>query len=119
MQPRKRGNVSAESPVTTRRQTNHHRHVLWMDFARSLMERVIPQLQPPRPEDSQLRSALYRVYLAQSEDERRAAFRLRFRTFNLELNEGLERAYETGEDTDEFDPFCDHLIVHDDSTGNV
>jgi putative hemolysin len=89
-----------------------------MAFARSLMERVIPQ-QPLRPENNQLQSAPYRVYLAQSEDERRAAFRLRFRTFNLELNEGLERAFETGEDTDEFDPVCDHLIVHDDSTGNV
>ncbi|HEX4603050.1 MAG TPA: GNAT family N-acyltransferase [Candidatus Angelobacter sp.] len=89
-----------------------------MAFARSFIERVMPR--PPRPaEDQQLHSAPYRVCLARSEEERRAAYRLRFRTFNLELNEGLERAYETGEDTDEFDRFCDHLIVHDDSTGCV
>ena len=37
--------------------------------------------------------------------------RLRFLVFNLELNEGLESAYETGYDTDEFDKACDHLIV--------
>ena len=40
-----------------------------------------------------------------------AAFRLRFLVFNLELNEGLDTAYATGHDTDEFDAFCDHLIV--------
>ena len=31
--------------------------------------------------------------------------------FNLELQEGLEPAYLTGLDTDEFDAICDHLIV--------
>src|SRR5207249_12071150 len=36
---------------------------------------------------------------------------LRFIVFNLELNEGLESAYATGYDTDEFDKTCDHLIV--------
>jgi putative hemolysin len=89
-----------------------------MAFARSLIERIIPQ-PPRRPQDRQLYSAPYRVCLAQNENERRAAFRLRFRTFNLELNEGLEHAYQSGEDTDEFDPFCDHMVVHDDSTGCV
>ena len=64
-------------------------------------------------------SSPYRVGLARTEDERRAAFRLRFRTFNLELNEGLESAYQTGEDTDEFDPFCDHVIVQEKRTGSV
>lgn len=53
----------------------------------------------------------YRVRLAISEQERRAAFRLRFVVFNLELQEGLETAYQTGCDEDEFDPVCDHLIV--------
>ena len=65
------------------------------------------------------RPAPYRVCLASSEDERRAAFRLRFRTFNLELNEGLESAYRTGEDTDEFDRFCDHVIVQETRSGSV
>jgi putative hemolysin len=71
------------------------------------------------PDDCQLRSTPYRVYLARTEDERRAAFRLRFRVFNLELHEGLERAYETGEDIDEFDAVCDHLIVSNDHTGDI
>jgi putative hemolysin len=48
-----------------------------------------------------------------------AAFRLRFLVFNLELNEGLATAYATGHDTDEFDAFCDHLIVKDLRTENV
>jgi len=59
---------------------------------------------PPRTEP-------YSACLAQSESERRAAFRLRFRVFNLEMREGLESSYHTGEDTDPFDAICDHLIV--------
>jgi putative hemolysin len=39
------------------------------------------------------------------------AFRLRFLVFNLELDEGLDAAYTTGHDFDEFDAICDHLIV--------
>lgn len=72
-----------------------------------------------RVPEKAIESAPYRVYLAQNAADRRAAYQLRFRIFNLELNEGLEQAYETGEDTDEFDRFCDHLIVHDDSTGQI
>jgi putative hemolysin len=53
----------------------------------------------------------YQLRLAESREDREAAFRLRFLVFNLELNEGLECAYEAGYDTDEFDKTCDHLIV--------
>src|SRR5437899_2516241 len=110
--------IPRESFVSSRQQLKHKPHVVWMAFVRSLIEQVVPR--PPLPlEDRELQSAPYRVYLARTEDERRAAFRLRFRVFNLELNEGLESAYQTGEDTDEFDPFCDHLVVQDDSTGSV
>jgi len=55
----------------------------------------------------------YRLRLAQSADDRKAAYRLRFKVFNLELGEGLESSYRTGLDTDRFDPFCEHLIVED------
>lgn len=55
----------------------------------------------------------YRVRLAQSPEDRIAACRLRFRVFNIELGEGLESSYETGLDTDQFDHFCEHLIVED------
>jgi len=61
----------------------------------------------------------YRVRLANSDEERRAAYRLRFLVFNLELNEGLETAYEMGQDIDQFDTTCDHLIVEHVFTGNV
>src|SRR3954466_14583713 len=66
-----------------------------------------------------LRSGAYCVRLATSSEEKCAALRLRFRVFNLELNEGLESAYETGLDTDEFDSICDHLIVEHELSGEV
>jgi len=66
-----------------------------------------------------IRQGTYRVRIASSEADHMAAFRLRFLVFNLELNEGLETAYVTGHDTDEFDAFCDHLIVEDLRTENV
>jgi putative hemolysin len=55
----------------------------------------------------------YRVRLAESAADREAACRLRFRVFNIELGEGLESSYQTGLDTDEFDPVCEHLLVED------
>ncbi|HMG85287.1 MAG TPA: GNAT family N-acyltransferase [Terracidiphilus sp.] len=61
----------------------------------------------------------YRLRLAQSADDREAACRLRFRVFNIELGEGLERSYETGIDTDHFDVFCEHLLVEDKTDGRV
>lgn len=64
-------------------------------------------------------AARYVARLAQTEAERRAAYRLRFEVFNLELNEGLESAYATGHDVDPFDAVCDHLIVEDQTSGQV
>lgn len=64
-------------------------------------------------------SGPYRVRLATTGQERDAAYRLRFRVFNLELNEGLEAAFHTGADTDEFDGFCDHIIVQNERTKEV
>ncbi len=55
----------------------------------------------------------YCVRLAQSDEDRLAACRLRFRVFNIELGEGLESSYQTGLDTDRFDEVCEHLIVED------
>ena len=66
-----------------------------------------------------LQQGTYHLRLASSEADRIAAFRLRFLVFNLELNEGLEAAYATGQDTDEFDSVCDHLIVEHTCTGKV
>lgn len=61
----------------------------------------------------------YSVRLADRLDEKADAFRLRFLVFNLELREGLESAYATGYDTDEFDDVCDHLIVEHKPSGKV
>ena len=48
-------------------------------------------------------------------EDREAACRLRFKVFNIEMGEGLESSYETGLDTDQFDLFCEHLLVEDKS----
>lgn len=61
----------------------------------------------------------YRVLLASTEEERSAVFRLRFQVFNLELNEGLESAYETGEDRDKFDDVCSLIYVQHRDSGEV
>jgi len=58
----------------------------------------------------------YRVTLAQTLAEREAACRLRFKVFNIELGEGLQSSYQTGIDTDQFDLFCEQLIVEDRTT---
>ena len=55
----------------------------------------------------------YRVRLAETREDREAACRLRFKVFNVELGEGLDSSYETGLDTDQFDPVCEHLLVED------
>jgi putative hemolysin len=39
--------------------------------------------------------------------------------FNLELNEGLESSFTTGEDRDEFDAVCEHIYVRHQVTGEI
>ena len=53
----------------------------------------------------------YRARLAATESDVRAAQRLRFEVFNMELDEGLPQSYDTGLDADPFEAVCDHLIV--------
>ncbi len=55
----------------------------------------------------------YRLRLAENLHDREAACRLRFKVFNIELGKGLDSSYETGLDTDQFDLFCEHLLVED------
>lgn len=61
----------------------------------------------------------YRLRLAETELERLAACRLRFRVFNLELGEGLAASYASGVDQDEYDPVCEHLLVQEKATGRI
>lgn len=55
----------------------------------------------------------YRLRMAENVEDRDAACRLRFEVFNIELGEGLESSYQTGLDRDQFDFFCEHLLVED------
>ncbi len=61
----------------------------------------------------------YACRSAHNAEELRAAQALRFEVFNLELDEGLVQAYDTGLDEDPFDAVCDHLIVEDLSSGRI
>ena len=61
----------------------------------------------------------YRLRLASSTEDLRAAQTLRFLVFNLELNEGLESSFSTLRDEDPFDAICDHLLVENKDTGEV
>src|SRR5260370_11358900 len=72
---------------------------------------LIPELQSRQ--DVRLEMGAYVARLALTEQERAEVYRLRFRVFNLELNEGLMSAYVDGQDRDRYDAVCDHLIVED------
>jgi putative hemolysin len=61
----------------------------------------------------------FEVKIATEPDEIEEAQRLRFQVFNLELNKGLRDSYARGLDVDEFDPFCQHLIVRHLKSGDV
>lgn len=62
---------------------------------------------------------LFRVGLAQTLEDLIECQRLRFLVFNCELGEGLDASAQTGLDRDQFDFICDHLMVHDASSGRL
>ncbi len=53
----------------------------------------------------------YCIRKAQTDEEKKSAWRLRFEIFNEELGEGIPENKMIGMDVDEFDPHCDHLII--------
>jgi len=61
----------------------------------------------------------FEVKIAHGTKEIEEAQRLRFQVFNLELHKGLQSSYSQGLDVDEFDAFCDHLIVRHLKSGDV
>ena len=61
----------------------------------------------------------FEVKIATDAREIEQAQRLRFNVFNLELHKGLASSYEHGLDIDEFDPYCDHLIVRELRSGDI
>ncbi len=91
----------------------------------SSAQRVAPDSQHPM--NSMIETArllttsvpVYSVRLASDSAEVRAVQALRYRVFNLELNEGLADSHATGLDADAFDEVCDHLVVEHSPTGEL
>lgn len=73
-----------------------------------------PAPAAPRPPEP----AAYRVSLATCQEDVRAAQRLRHQVFAGELGARLEGP-EPGIDSDAFDAYCDHLLVHETATDEV
>lgn len=73
------------------------------------------QLNSLHPQSSGHRFSLS---LARNEEEVRAAQALRYRVFAEEMGAHLQ-SREPGLDQDLFDPYCDHLLVQNDETGEV
>jgi len=67
----------------------------------------------PAVPDVEIREGRYLARFARTLQEIEAALQLRFEVFNLELGEGLESSFATGQDRDEFDDSCHHLIILD------
>jgi putative hemolysin len=61
----------------------------------------------------------YRTRLAAGAEDLRAAQRLRFQVFNIELREGLQQSWDNQLDADRFDEACDHLLIEQAGTGEV
>lgn len=74
---------------------------------------------PPAVEPPLATTDRYTLHLASEPEQVRAAQRLRFEVFNVELGEGLAHSAATGMDADEFDLVCDHLLVTESATGEV
>lgn len=61
----------------------------------------------------------YRTRTTRDAADIRAAQKLRYAVFNVELGEGLDASAHSGLDADCFDAQCDHLIVEDQTSGEV
>ncbi|MFG3497602.1 GNAT family N-acetyltransferase [Streptomyces sp. NPDC047928] len=80
-----------------------------------------PRLVPPAtaaPAPDEEAQPRYAVRLARHQDEVRAAQRLRHLVFAGELGARVEGP-EPGLDSDAFDAYCDHLLVHEETTGEI
>jgi putative hemolysin len=66
-----------------------------------------------------LRAHEYRARFARTIQEVEDVQRLRYNVFNVELDEGLESAHETGRDADDFDLVCHHLLVENTETDEI
>jgi putative hemolysin len=69
--------------------------------------------------DIEICEGKYRLRFARTAAELDAVLKLRFEVFNIELEEGLDSSFKTGRDRDEFDSVCHHLLVLDDTRGEI
>lgn len=76
---------------------------------------ISPESLPAR----ELHEGRYLLRFARNRQDLDAIQRLRYKVFNLELNEGLESSHETGRDIDRFDPVCHHLMVLEPTSGAI
>jgi putative hemolysin len=74
---------------------------------------------PARLSTDIARAGSYVARIASDSSELDAIFRLRFKVFNLEMQEGLDSAFVTGRDHDEYDPVCDHIFVQNSASGEI
>jgi putative hemolysin len=81
-----------------------------MTASRILAATAPPMAGAPGDEPS------YSIVVASATEEIRAAQRLRYEVFAQEMGAHLHSPVD-GLDIDEFDEFCDHLVVRDDCTG--
>ncbi|HWR14710.1 MAG TPA: GNAT family N-acyltransferase [Terriglobales bacterium] len=65
------------------------------------------------------RSGDFLARLAATQEQRDTIYRLRFNVFNIELNEGLDSAFSSSRDIDEFDHFCDHVLIEHEPSGEI
>lgn len=61
----------------------------------------------------------YEVGLAVSQQEREEVYHLRYQIFNKELNEGNPDSHKNQMDKDQYDDYCDHIIVRHIETGKI
>jgi putative hemolysin len=78
------------------------------------MNMLIEQLEKPQTRHR----PHYQVRLATTESEIREAQKLRYRVFAEEMGARLETR-QPGLDIDLFDPYCEHLIVRDETMGRI
>jgi putative hemolysin len=81
------------------------------------LERTTSLAESSASHEGRHRPAL-RLSLAQDESSVREAQRLRYKVFGEEMGAQLSTRI-PGHDTDLFDPYCDHLLVRDETTGKV
>ena len=76
---------------------------------------VFPERIPP----SEVTCGHYTARFARSAADLDEICRLRYKVFNVELNEGLETSHETEREVDEFDTVCHHLLIEDRKSGEI